>query len=135
MRRSRTHEVFMDWNFRRPACPRATPHEGSQSSGVIRFAGRWHQRCLSLNVTSPGDSNETDLFHHQETIFALHWAAAQMPSQSPCFSHIDSDECQQELSYWLARVRNGDPRFISAYRHSQLRLGRPPLITRQREHL
>lgn len=69
----------------------------------------------------------------QATIFAFHWAATRMPPQSRCFMDIDSEECQQDLGYWLARVRNGDPEFVSAYRQAQMRLSLPPLATQRHE--
>jgi hypothetical protein len=69
----------------------------------------------------------------QATIFAFHWAATRMPAQSRCFMDIDSEECQQDLGYWLARVRDGDPEFVSAYRQAQMRLSLPPLATQRHD--
>jgi hypothetical protein len=95
--------------------------EATLSSAVTQWLTRGDRRNLRLAFTD------------QATIFAFYWAATQMPAQSQCFIDIDSEECQQELGYWLARVRDGDPRFIAAYRRSQTRLGLPPVITRKDE--
>ncbi|SAL69482.1 hypothetical protein AWB65_06837 [Caballeronia humi] len=92
--------------------------EATLSSSITEWLTQGDRRSLRLALAD------------QETIFAFHWAAAQMPAQSQCFVDIDSEGCQQDLAYWLARVRNGDPRFISAYRQSQFRLGLPPLIVK-----
>jgi hypothetical protein len=62
----------------------------------------------------------------RQTLFAFHWAAMQMPANSRCFREIDSDDCERSLAYWLARVRSGDPQFVSAYRSAEIRLKLPP---------
>ncbi|WP_250442028.1 hypothetical protein [Caballeronia sp. AZ1_KS37] len=93
--------------------------EATLSSAISQWLTQGDRRGLRLALAD------------QETIFAFHWAATQMPARSLCFIDIDSDECQQELGYWLARVRNGDSRFIAAYRRAQMRLGLPPIITQK----
>jgi len=92
--------------------------EATLSSAIREWLRKGDRRGLRLALAD------------QQTIFAFHWAALQMPADSQCFAVIDSDGCQEDLDYWLTRVRNGDPQFISAYRESQMRLGLPPLVTR-----
>ncbi|SAL87340.1 hypothetical protein AWB68_08368 [Caballeronia choica] len=65
------------------------------------------------------------------TLFAFYWAALQMPADSLCFSDIDSQDCADELGYWLAQVRGGSPEFIAAYRAAELRLKLPPLAIKK----
>ncbi len=95
--------------------------EATLSSAITQWLTQGDRRNLRLALAD------------QQTIFAFHWAATQMPVESQCFTDIDSDECQRELEYWLARMRNSDSRFIAAYRRSQMRLGLPPVITQKDE--
>lgn len=99
---------------------------------VFNYAPNETEQTLSSSIQrwlNEGDKTNLRLVYpDQETIFAAYWAATQMSATSPCFSRIESEGCQKELGYWLARVRTGDPRFIAAYEQSYVRLGLPPLV-------
>jgi hypothetical protein len=63
----------------------------------------------------------------KQALFGFYWAASMMPANSPCFRDIAEPACGEELSKWMARELDDDPRFIRAYESAKKPLGLPPL--------
>ncbi|WP_050452325.1 hypothetical protein [Candidatus Burkholderia verschuerenii] len=63
----------------------------------------------------------------KQTLFNFYWAACMMPPNSPCFAAMTRDGCQDQLSTWIARASDDDPRFVDAYESARKPLGLPPL--------
>ena len=63
----------------------------------------------------------------KQALFGFYWAASMMPANSPCFRDIADPACGEDLSKWMAREIDDDPRFIHAYETARKPLGLPPL--------
>jgi hypothetical protein len=63
----------------------------------------------------------------KQALFGFYWAASMMPANSPCFRDIADPACGVDLSKWMARELDDDPRFIRAYEAARVPLGLPPL--------
>ncbi|SAK47700.1 hypothetical protein AWB76_01071 [Caballeronia temeraria] len=63
----------------------------------------------------------------KQALFGFYWAASMMPANSPCFRDIADPSCGKELSKWMARELDDDPRFIRAYESAKEPLGLPPI--------
>ncbi len=63
----------------------------------------------------------------KQLLFGFYWAASMMPARSPCFDAMANDACQNDLSRWMARELDDDPRFVGAYEAARRPLGLPPL--------
>ncbi|SAL38887.1 hypothetical protein AWB70_02877 [Caballeronia cordobensis] len=63
----------------------------------------------------------------KQVLFGFYWAASMMPASSPCFHDIGDPACGEDLSKWMAREIDDDPRFIRAYESARKPLGLPPL--------
>jgi len=63
----------------------------------------------------------------KQALFGFYWAASMMPANSPCFRDIADPGCGADLSKWMARELDDDPRFIRAYEAARVPLGLPPL--------
>ncbi|WP_277182280.1 hypothetical protein [Caballeronia sp. BR00000012568055] len=63
----------------------------------------------------------------KQALFGFYWAASMMPANSPCFSGMVNDACQNELSLWMAREADDDPRFVTAYEAARPALGLPTI--------
>lgn len=63
----------------------------------------------------------------KQALFSFYWAATMMPASSPCFRDIADPACGEDLSKWMARELDDDPRFIRAYESAKKPLGLPPL--------
>lgn len=65
----------------------------------------------------------------KQALFSFYWAASMMPASSVCFRDIADPACRDDLSPWIARELDDDPRFINAYESARQPLGLPPLMT------
>jgi hypothetical protein len=63
----------------------------------------------------------------KQALFGFYWAASMMPANSPCFRDIADPACGGDLSKWMSREIDDDPRFIRAYESARKPLGLPPL--------
>lgn len=63
----------------------------------------------------------------KQALFGFYWAASMMSAKSPCFRDIADPACGADLSKWMARELDDDPRFIRAYESARKPLGLPPL--------
>jgi hypothetical protein len=63
----------------------------------------------------------------KQALFGFYWAASMMPANSACFRDIADPACGDDLSTWMARELDDDPRFIRAYESARSPLGLPPL--------
>ena len=63
----------------------------------------------------------------KQALFSFYWAASMMPASSACFRDIAAPGCGQDLSKWMARELDDDPRFIRAYESARKPFGLPPL--------
>ncbi len=63
----------------------------------------------------------------KQALFGFYWAASMMPAHSPCFRDIADPACGEDLSKWMARELDDDPRFIRAYESARTPLGLPPI--------
>jgi hypothetical protein len=63
----------------------------------------------------------------KQALFGFYWAASMMPANSPCFRDIADPACGADLSKWMARELDDDPRFIRAYESARKPLGLPPI--------
>ena len=65
----------------------------------------------------------------KQALFGFYWAASMMPANSACFSDIAAPACRDDLTKWMARELDDDPRFIRDYESARKPLGLPPLAT------
>jgi hypothetical protein len=63
----------------------------------------------------------------KQALFGFYWAASMMSANSPCFSDIADPACGKDLTRWMARELDDDPRFMRAYQAARAPLGLPPL--------
>ncbi|WP_061166478.1 hypothetical protein [Caballeronia hypogeia] len=63
----------------------------------------------------------------KQALFGFYWAATVMSANSVCFRDIADPACGDDLSKWMARELNDDPRFVRAYESARKPLGLPPL--------
>ncbi|SAK67128.1 hypothetical protein [Caballeronia ptereochthonis] len=63
----------------------------------------------------------------KQALFGFYWAGSMMPATSACFRDIADPGCRDDLSPWMARELDDDPRFVRAYESARDPLGLPPL--------
>jgi hypothetical protein len=105
----------------------------AQAGGGYVFSYDRHETddTLTAKLERWFSGKEPRVLHMQpgekQTLFNFYWAASMMPSNSPCFAAMTKVACQDQLSNWIARASDDDPRFVNAYESARKPLGLPPL--------
>lgn len=63
----------------------------------------------------------------KQALFGFYWAASMMSANSPCFADIADPACRDDLTRWMTREMDDDPRFIRDYDAARSALGLPGL--------
>ncbi|MDR5881410.1 hypothetical protein [Caballeronia sp. LZ032] len=63
----------------------------------------------------------------KQALFGFYWAASMMSANSPCFADIADSACRDDLTRWMTREMDDDPRFIRDYDAARSALGLPGL--------
>jgi hypothetical protein len=63
----------------------------------------------------------------KQALFGFYWAASMMSANSPCFTDIADPACGEDLTRWMTREMDDDPRFIRDYEAARSALDLPAL--------
>ncbi|SAK69882.1 hypothetical protein AWB78_02732 [Caballeronia calidae] len=105
----------------------------AQAGGGYVFSYDSHETEASLSTKLDRWFSGTDPLAismepaEKQALFSFYWAATMMSANSPCFRDIAEPACGADLSNWMARELDDDPRFIRAYESARKPLGLPPL--------
>lgn len=105
----------------------------AQAGGGYVFSYDSHETEVSLSARldrwfSGADPHAISMDPaEKQALFGFYWAASMMPASSACFRDMADSACQDDLTKWMARELNDDPRFIRDYESAKDPLGLPPL--------